>query len=180
MIHPIKIDALQKIKVWIDEPFEVPLEGPLIKGVHLEAANPIAAKSIIVEWYIPQGARVIYGLLGAEFKPGESGSFSTFFTMPKTTNAYQSTIASPNIVSPETNIPAEIMDKVFEEVSLFYLPKTIHAPEGAMTFKYAAYCPVSSNTWIFRRIVKLLLLILNDGSVGPEELVASRLNKLDL
>lgn len=178
MIHSIKVDALQKVKIWIDEPFRSLLNGPLLHGVEMEATNSIAEKSIIVEWFSPRGARVIYGLLGADFKPGENGILSISFAVPETTKTYSSTIVPSNIVSPETNIPTEIINEVIEEVSLFYSTRTVDVPKGILAFKHAAFCPVSSNKWIFRKITKLLLLILSSRSESSESKIIELISLL--
>ena len=172
MIFSFKLHQVQRINVWVDEFPDTRLDGALTAQRKRNASKILSSRAISVEWYIPRGARVIYGLLGFEFSPNHSSTHTISIHEASKRTQYDSIIAPTRIVSPVVGIPVEYNEGIMNAISQYYSTMGEDVPMGELNVKYGAFCPVCSNQWIFERATKFLLTALdNDTELDRTEIL---------
>lgn len=123
-------------------------------------------RRVAVELLIPKGARVLYGLLGAEYRPSESGELHVLINSLSAGPPLEDPLLSPALDEVQIGLPAAYMDSVIEGVML---ANEGDLPAGMLKFQYAAHGIVSSCQAIFRALSLTVVRLLATNQLPTKE-----------
>jgi hypothetical protein len=120
---------------------------------------------------IPVGGRILYGLLGAQFIPNNSGNFSIeVLVSTNTESVFQQSIAA-NLDKVRVGLPREYSQSVIDGVLYSLDKKSLEIlGSGVLRFDKAAHGEIGSSNKFFRKIAATVvqLLMLDKTSNGKE------------
>jgi hypothetical protein len=156
----IQLSKYRKARIWINEFPNACFDS----AIKLEKTYPnnnidiqnLANGSFTVEVNIPVGARIIYGLLGAEFYPDSLNSFSLeIYSSDSTKVSFDNSIyqGTDNLF---VGLPL-IYSNAVKRGFLQYFKDTDKAkPNGKLVFKCAAHSEVGSSEDIFEKLAIII------------------------
>jgi len=173
----LELNYLRKIRVLFKRNDDLVLQGSNIdRGKFLSnGGNSVINSTVIIELFIPRGGRNIYGLLGADYSQSTSNNIDVC-------------VSSGNIIRPKLLrdslagkidvvhicLPDDARASVFEEMKAMSEDDELNIA-GKLDFCYGAYSEVSSSEWIFRKLTKLIITLLN---ISESEVSPNLINKL--
>lgn len=127
---------------------------------------------IILELFLPRGARIIYGALGLKYKYIPNNELSIkLHSADSSTRVFKNALISCAEIAHVGLLP-EYADRILETVTETCSKNSL-LPSGEVDFCYAAYSEVSSNAWVFQRLSYILinLLLMPGNSINSETLI---------
>lgn len=152
-----------KIRLWFGENKELQFKGEKVERkeyVQATVGKAFSKRTIIAEIFLPRGGRNIYGLLGLEYSPTQSGMLRIKVNTSDNNKLIFSNSLIGKIEPVCTGLPSEYSQCIINEVDLLYVSEKLSF-EGELDFNSAAYSEISSNGWIFSKLTNVLLALLN-------------------
>lgn len=169
------LNYLRKMKIWFEKNNELILKGDIDKKEFSSCNSSITInKTIIIELFIPRGGRNVYGLLGADF-------ISAYKNL--TVSVSKGDILKPKLLSDsllgcadiaKLCLPNDLRLSVFEELRKLSNSNNLNIA-GKLDFNYGAFSEISSSEWIFRKLTKLVVKLLD---IPEKEISCDLLNRL--
>jgi hypothetical protein len=174
MMFNLNLPQHRKTRVWLDELPDAAFgfENVLQKTLPGPDMN-VAERKAAVEMLEPKGGMILYGLLGAGFKPNSSGILSIKVAVGQAGNSsYQSPLVlkfEKASIGLEKDFAQEVLRSAADETS-----KAGQLPSGDLVFNCAVQGAVGSNRNVFRQLAVMVakLILLDNRQPSQEELVA--------
>ncbi|MCT7994827.1 hypothetical protein [Laspinema olomoucense] len=178
MITTLNLNRHRKAKIWLGE---LP---NLINPEHgcLECSLPGRTSTLTnrqqgaIEMLVPSAGRALYGLLGGEFFPTDSGELIVKVAVSENTEIEMPGSLASNLDTVYRGLPVEYADSVFNGIG--------DAGEilgsGILFCNCAAHSPVGSSPRMFRQIALILVRLIasQTASVSEEEFTEEELTRL--
>lgn len=151
-----------KIRLWFDEIQELKfMDRKLIcKDYEIISNKTFTKKIIIAEIFLPRGGRNIYGLLGIKYEPVQLDRLKIIASV---NNKFVKSVFNDSLINKiepaVIGISNEYSPFILNSVESLYNDGKL-AFKGEVSFCYSAYAEISSNGWIFSKLTKILLNIL--------------------
>ncbi len=170
MITTLNLNRHRKARIWLGELPDI--ISPTAKFVErpLEGRAPALTQiqRAAIEMIVPSAGRALYGLLGAEFAPNNSGQLLVKVAVSENVGQEIEWSLASSMDKVCSGLPVEYADRVFDGV--------VSAGEilgsGVLLINCAAHGAVGSSPRMFQQLaLKLVRLIASQGeSVSEEEL----------
>lgn len=163
----------RKARVWLKELPDLiyPVTEVIERKINGKASTLIEARCAVVEMVIPTGGRLIYAILGAEFKPDFSDQFCVKVSVSTENGQQIDWSLVDGVDEVRLGLPSEYVGSILEEISS--LEKILGS--GVLHFKYAAHSRVGSSPRIFRQLAGVVAKLL---AHSPERLSEEELAKI--
>ena len=174
-MQKIELDFHSKAYIWMDSNPGIIYSASevLTKEVCTDLPRKSDRKQAALEILIPVGARFLYGLLGAEFIPNDSGKFSLEVLL-STNNAsiFQQSIAS-ELDLVRVGLPREYSQSVVEGALQSLNNKSLETLGcGVLQFNQAAHGEIGSSNKFFCQIAGTVVQLLTLNPVEDEKALA--------
>lgn len=169
--------GFRQARVWTDNAEGFDFKGIQHRQVTIASTTPgLHPRRATVEFYIPVGARCLYGALGAEFLP--SGSHQLELQVMRLRQGETGTklpwALASKVDEVWAGLPLEYADAILDSAQL--VPEIMVLGSGTLTFDRAAYGVVSSNANIFKRLTASVIRLLAVEKVPTDESVRGLLD----
>jgi hypothetical protein len=173
MMFEIGLPYHRQARVWIDDTPPASFEADeTIERVHPAGeAGFLPTRRVAVELFIPKGARVLYGLLGAEFRPSQSGELYVLVNALSSGGPLlDDPLLAPLLDEVRIGLPPSYVEAVLEGVTLVSASSLL---PGTLLFQNAAHGVVSSCNAIFKvlSLTVVRLLMMNQIPTKEEDLL---------
>jgi hypothetical protein len=174
MIFDLKLPLHQKARIWVGEspppPCQFDAEVVLEELVHSDGSLS-EARSLTLEMLIPTGARMLYGLLGADSIPTAANKARVLVNASDVNGGVFKDSLASKLDDVRVGLPLDYAESVMAGVSKTRQEATIF-PAAEIQFKRAAHGRAGSDPVIFRRLSRLLtrLMILEKLPVTEAEM----------
>lgn len=160
------LDHYKKVRIWFEDMPILKMSGygtERIKNYECKKTDFFDChnKELIVEAFLPRGARVIYGLLGIKYEchPSTEKIIARIITGSKSKKeVFINSLLEP-IEHAYVGIAEEYLDYIENGIDHIYKEGKL-CLNGQVDFCYASHGIVSSNGWIFEKLSYLLLSLL--------------------
>lgn len=158
------IGYLRKIRVWFEHNQLLMLSSnnkAQIRKYPCHINNNSNNKTVIIELFIPQGGRIVYGLLGAKYMPTLINELevSIFCSNKISQNIFNDALID-KIEPAHISLSEEYCNAVFDSIDSISRQGKLKF-NGKLEFCYGATAEISSNEWIFRKLTYLLINLFN-------------------
>ena len=169
------LNGVNEIRIWLNSCDELMLEKNNINKLYEfnSPKNQIHENhTIIAELFLPRGARVVYGVLGANYKFEASRKLS--LTTHQTLNdkkIFKDSLLDP-IEEVYVGLPEEYEDGIYSGVKRVCDENKLLLT-GNLDFCYAAHAEVSSSSWVFQKLAYIIsnLFCMSEDSINRENLI---------
>lgn len=163
----------RQARVWIDDLPPASFDADEVYEQIILSGKPIFSETrrVAIELLVPKGARVLYGLLGAEFQPSESGDLRVVIeALSSDGSPFENALLPSLLDEVQIGLPRLYVPGVFEGVTRV---NEWSLPPGRLHFQAAAYGVVSSCEAIFRVLsfTVVRLLMQNPRPTSEQELL---------
>ncbi|MCT7970401.1 hypothetical protein NG799_29230 [Laspinema sp. D1] len=178
MITPLNLNRHRKAKIWLGELPNLinPEHGCLERSLPRRTSTLTHRQQGAIEMLVPSAGRALYGLLGGEFFPTDSGELIVKVAVPENTEIEMPGSLASNLDTVYRSLPVEYADSVFNGIG--------DAGEilgsGILFCNCAAHSPVGSSPRMFRQIALILVRLIasQTASVSEEEFTEEELTRL--
>lgn len=156
-----ELSYFRKTRVWFkgEQKFLIPSDDTESKKYKPVLNKLIVNKAVIIELFIPAGARYSYGLLGANYESTSSGDLEVSVS---NSNFSTSKILSDSLISkvemPKLCLLPEYRGAIFNKIDYLADQERLNF-SGKLNFCYGAVADISSNMRIFSTLTSLVLNI---------------------
>lgn len=174
------LQGINKARIWFE-----PSDRFLIGKHRIDAfykfecdeSHKCQDRAIILELFLPRGGRIIYGMLGVNYKSISDKILS--IKIPETNNdikVFDDSLIAP-VEQAYIGLPIEYGKAIYLELIQFHKMKRLLLT-GELDFCYAAHSEVSSNSWIFQKLTYILIkLLLYDKNIIDRQILIELLNQ---
>ena len=153
-----ELNGLNKIRIWDKPCNELRLEKNQKRNLYeFDYKEEIAKKNrtIIAELFLPRGARVVYGILGADYEYEERKKISLItYETTDDKKIFQDSMLC-RIENAYIGLTDEYAEGVYTGAKLAYDENKILL-NGKLDFCYSAHAEASSSAWVFQKLAYLL------------------------
>ena len=172
----IQLPKFQVARVWINALPLVAVSGnsSLTKSIENGEATSYIVNSAAIEWLVPLGPRIAYGLLGGRFIPSEQAPLVLdVVTSTSDAGQYSETLASKVSEDARIGLPMEYGKVVFNAAA-DALSRSRHPLSGQIIIDHAVHGLVGSSPVMFERLASALIQIIG-SDVAPERSTIERI-----
>lgn len=156
----LNLSLHRKARIWTNEFSEVcisptsSLKRTFMRTV--DASSNLRSNHFVVEIIIPAGARIVYGLLGAEYKNSQNNDLLLEIYSSKSKNRSYNDSLSNSLERNFVGLPFTYAESVEKAVTQYFENKINFVPSGKLTFKYAVHGEISSCQDIFEKLSTII------------------------
>jgi hypothetical protein len=160
MKKQLSFGKFRSVRVWIRELPECTFETSQRTEIIVPAADrSLPAAKAAIEFFVPIGPRAMYGLLGGEFRPANTGQLKVIISSEKASKTpFESSLLNSNHVA-FVGLHTEYADAVGEGVRL--AQEEITLPAGEFIINCSAHSETGSSSALFKQLAMVLVKLVS-------------------
>ncbi len=165
----LDLQGLNKARIWFEPNSKLLIEKHSKNAFYKfesSHSNECQDRTIILELFLPRGARIIYGVLGINYKYMADKLLT--IKVPATNNdlkMFDDSLIAP-LEKANIGLPLDYGKEIFLELARLHKVNKLLLT-GEIDFCYAVHSEASSSSWIFQKLTYILINL----SLIPRDIV---------